>query len=76
MVDVQRDYMEPAGRLQVQDPADATEPGAQRVVPAIVQAVRRMGEWCDLIVFVGDWYAYRGGVEATHDPKPGVRSLT
>ncbi len=39
VVDVQRDFMEPAGRLYVRDLGDASDPGATTIVATLGDAV-------------------------------------
>jgi nicotinamidase-related amidase len=56
VVDVQRDFMEPDGRLYVKDPDDPDDPGAERVRQRITDAVAWMREHCELIVYTGDWH--------------------
>lgn len=62
VVDVQNDFMLPpeqGGRLYVHDLFDGgRDPGAARIVPALVRAVEWMREHCDAIVYTGDWHAY------------------
>jgi len=56
VVDVQRDFMDPDGRLYVRDLGDGTDPGAVHVVPAIDEAVEWMRANTSLVVFTGDWH--------------------
>jgi nicotinamidase-related amidase len=58
VVDVQKDFMEPNGRLYVHNLFDPTDPGAKEAAPAIEKAVRWMRQNCDVLVFTGDWHAY------------------
>ncbi|MBW3533661.1 MAG: isochorismatase family protein [Gemmatimonadetes bacterium] len=58
VVDVQKDFMEPEGRLYVHDLGDPADAGAVQVRDRIVAAVRWMEEHCDLVVFTGDWHGY------------------
>ena len=57
VVDVQRDFMEPGGRLYVHDLFDASDRGAEQVAERIARAVRWKRAWCDALVFTGDWHA-------------------
>lgn len=56
VVDVQRDFMEPEGRLYVKDLGDASDPGAILALPALVEAVDWMREHVRVLVFTGDWH--------------------
>jgi nicotinamidase-related amidase len=58
VVDVQNDFMQPAGRLYVHDLFDATDEGAVLATGAIVDAVGWMRAHCEVVVFTGDWHAY------------------
>lgn len=61
IVDVQNDFMLPpeqGGRLYVHDLFDAgADPGARRIVPALVRATAWMRAHCDALVYTGDWHA-------------------
>ena len=46
VVDVQRDFMEPDGRLYVRDLGDASDPGTTSIVAALGDAVAWMRENC------------------------------
>ena len=56
IVDVQEDFMNPAGRLYVRDLFDEADPGAVQVVPALEAATAWMREHCDALVYTGDWH--------------------
>ena len=56
IVDVQEDFMNPAGRLYVRDLFDEADPGAIQVVPALEAATAWMREHCDALVYTGDWH--------------------
>ena len=56
VVDVQRDFMEPEGRLYVRDLGDGSDPGAASIAGTLGAAVRWMGEHCATLVFTGDWH--------------------
>ncbi|MFN8570462.1 MAG: isochorismatase family cysteine hydrolase [Gemmatimonadaceae bacterium] len=58
VVDVQHDFMEPAGRLYVHDLFDSADPGASVARAAIIRTVAWMRRVCDAVVFTGDWHAY------------------
>ena len=56
IVDVQQDFMNPAGRLYVRDLFDGSDPGAVEVIPALEAATAWMRAHCDVIVYTGDWH--------------------
>ncbi|MDE0358766.1 MAG: isochorismatase family protein [Gammaproteobacteria bacterium] len=56
IVDVQADFMDPAGRLYVRDLFDDSDPGAATIVPALEAATAWMREHCDVLVYTGDWH--------------------
>ena len=58
VVDVQRDFMDPDGRLYVHDLFDLADPGARMARSAIVRCAAWMEAKCGAIVFTGDWHAY------------------
>jgi nicotinamidase-related amidase len=56
---VQNDFMLPAapgGRLYVHDLGDRSDPGAERIVGALVRVVEWMRANCDAVVYTGDWH--------------------
>jgi nicotinamidase-related amidase len=70
IVDVQRDFMEPDGRLYVKDLGNPDDPGAERVRGRIVEAVDYMRQHCDLLVYTGDWHGYDDAEIDPDDPDP------
>ncbi|HEX5725240.1 MAG TPA: isochorismatase family cysteine hydrolase [Longimicrobiaceae bacterium] len=62
VVDAQNDFLLPperGGRLYVHDLFDGgADPGAVRIVPTLVRAVRWMEAHCEVVVYTGDWHAY------------------
>ena len=70
VVDVQRDFMEPDGRLYVRDLGDASDPGATCIVATLGEAVAWMRENCTLIVYTGDWHALDDAEIDPHTPNP------
>ena len=70
VVDVQRDFMEPDGRLYVRDLGDASDPGATSIVAALGDAVAWMRENCTVIVYTGDWHALDDAEIDPHTPDP------
>ena len=56
IVDVQADFMDPAGRLYVRDLFDDSDPGAATVIPALEAATAWMRKHCDVLVYTGDWH--------------------
>jgi nicotinamidase-related amidase len=57
VVDVQRDFMDPDGRLYVHDLFDPADPGASLARANIVRTVGWLRAHCDVVVFTGDWHA-------------------
>ncbi len=70
VVDVQRDFMEPDGRLYVRDLGDASDPGATSIVATLGNAVAWMRENCTVIVYTGDWHALDDAEIDPHAPNP------
>lgn len=70
VVDVQKDFMRPGGRLYVKDPEDDGDPGAIEAQPAIEEAVAWMRSHCDLMVFTGDWHDHGDAEIDPDDPDP------
>lgn len=56
IVDVQRDFMEPDGRLYVRNLSDPADPGARLAEPAIRRTVDWLTGNADVMVFTGDWH--------------------
>lgn len=56
IVDVQADFMDPAGRLYIHDLFDDTDLGAVAIVPVLEAATAWMREHCDVLVYTGDWH--------------------
>ena len=71
IVDVQSDFMDPAGRLYVRDLFDASDPGAVRIVPALEQVAAWMREHCDVLVYTGDWHGMEDAEIDPVAPDPG-----
>ena len=65
IVDVQSDFMDPAGRLYVRDLFDDSDPGAVQIVPALEEVAAWMRAHCDVIVYTGDWHGHE---DAEIDP--------
>ena len=74
VVDVQRDFMEPDGRLYVRDLFDDRDPGAVMAEPRLVEAVAWMRANTALVVYTADWHGYDDGeIDAEHpDPDKGT----
>lgn len=56
VVDAQRDFMEPSGRLYVHNLFDESDAGASSVEDAIARVVAKGRERGDLVVYTGDWH--------------------
>ena len=70
IVDVQADFMDPAGRLYVRDLFDDSDPGAVAIVPALEAAAAWMREHCDVLVYTGDWHGLEDPEIDPVDPDP------
>ncbi len=71
IVDVQADFMDPAGRLYVRDLFDDSDPGAVRIVPALEEVAAWMRKRCDVLVYTGDWHGLEDAEIDPVDPDPG-----
>ncbi len=71
VVDVQRDFMEPGGRLYVRDLFDDGDPGAVTAEPRLVEAVEWMHAHAALVVYTGDWHGYDDAEIDAKNPDPG-----
>lgn len=71
IVDVQADFMDPAGRLYVRDLFDDFDPGAVRIVPALERVTAWMSEHCDVVVYTGDWHGLEDAEIDPVAPDPG-----
>ncbi len=56
IVDVQNDFMDPAGRLYVRNLFDSSDPGAVTIIPTLERLVGWMREHCAVLVYTGDWH--------------------
>ena len=72
IVDVQTDFMDPAGRLYVRDLGDDTDPGAATIVPVLESVVAWMRERCAAIVYTGDWHGYEDAEIDAEGPDPAL----
>ena len=72
IVDVQRDFMDPAGRLYVRDLFDDDDPGAARAIPALEAAAAWMRARCDAIVYTGDWHGLEDEEIDAANPDPAL----
>ena len=70
VVDVQRDFMEPDGRLYVRDLFDERDPGAAEAEPRLVEAVNWMHAHARLVVYTGDWHGYDDAEIDAGNPDP------
>ncbi len=70
VVDVQRDFMEPDGRLYVHDLGDTSDTGATSIVATLGDAVAWMRENCTVIVYTGDWHALEDAEIDPHAANP------
>ena len=70
VVDVQRDFMEPDGRLYVRDLFDDRDPGAVMAGPRLVEAVEWMHANADLVVYTADWHGYDDAEIDAANPDP------
>jgi len=71
IVDVQADFMDPAGRLYVRDLFDDSDPGASGIVPALEEATAWMRANCDVLVYTGDWHGLEDAEIDPVAPDPG-----
>ena len=71
VVDVQRDFMQPDGRLYVRDLFDDRDPGAVMAEPRLVEAVEWMHANADLVVYTADWHGYDDAEIDAANPDPG-----
>jgi nicotinamidase/pyrazinamidase len=71
IVDVQRDFMEPDGRLYVRDLSDPSDPGARLAEPAIVRTVEWLKGRADVLVYTGDWHGLEDPEIDRVAPDPG-----
>lgn len=71
IVDVQSDFMDPAGRLYVRDLFDDSDPGARRIVPALERVAAWMRDHCVVLVYTGDWHALEDAEIDPVAPDPG-----
>lgn len=71
IVDVQRDFMEPEGRLYVRDLSDPSDPGARLAEPAIARTVEWLRRHADVLVFTGDWHGLEDPEIDPVAPDPG-----
>ncbi len=70
VVDAQRDFMDPNGRLYVRDLGDPSDPGAASIAGNLERAVRWMRANTRLVVYTGDWHGYDDAEIDTERPDP------
>ena len=70
VVDAQRDFMRPDGRLYVRDPFDDRDAGAVLAEPRLIKAVRWMHAHAALVVYTGDWHGYDDAEIDARNPDP------
>ena len=70
VVDAQRDFMEPDGRLYVRDLFNEADPGAASAEPRLVEAVEWMRANTALVVYTGDWHGYDDAEIDAENPDP------
>ena len=71
VVDAQRDFMRPDGRLYVRDLFDDRDPGAVRAEPRLIEAVAWMRAHAALVVYTGDWHGHDDAEIDAENPDPG-----
>ena len=71
VVDVQRDFMQPDGRLYVRDLFDDGDPGAVSAEPRLVEAVEWMHAHAALVVYTADWHGHDDAEIDAENPDPG-----
>lgn len=71
VVDAQRDFMQPDGRLYVRDLFDDRDPGAASAEPRLVQAVEWMRAHAALVVYTADWHGHDDAEIDAGNPDPG-----
>ena len=71
VVDVQRDFMRPDGRLYVRDLFDDRDPGAVLAEPRLAEAVEWMHANAALVVYTADWHGYDDAEIDAENPDPG-----
>jgi nicotinamidase-related amidase len=70
VVDVQHDFMDPAGRLYVKVLDDPDDPGARAVEGRIAEAVAWMRGNCRVLVYTGDWHGLDDAEIDAENPDP------
>ncbi len=71
IVDVQRDFMEPSGRLYVRNLFDDSDPGAVTIIGVLERALAWMRRHCAAVVYTGDWHGYEDAEIDAANPDPG-----